>query len=674
MKKLVLLFTVLFAFPHFGYSQKHNLGNVTKEELTEKFHPKDTSAVAAVLFKKAKTTFKYIESKNAFISNTEFFIKIKIYKKEGLNWANFEIPYYVGYEKMTDDFSDKKIEDDFLDITSAFTYNLENGKIDKIRVTSEGKFVEKYNDLWKFKSITFPNVKVGSIIELKYNLKSENLGILPDFQYQYAIPVNYAEYLTEIPEYYIYKAMKTGFVEIQKKEKMEQTSQSYEEKVDLSKATRTLTYNQISSSYIVSDVPALIEESYVNNSENYLGKIEQELQTIRYSNEKPKQIATTWESVTKSVFEEKDFGAELNKYNYFLNDVKLLTANVATDREKINKLFEFVKNRMNWNGKYGYYTRKGVEAAYQEKTGNVAEINLMLTAILKIAGYDAKPVLISTRDNGIAMFPNRTKFNYVITAVTLENETILFDATSKNALPNILPIRDLNWFGRMIKNDGTSAEVDLMPKMISKDIVNLLATIKSDGTIEGKIKEQYFDYNAYSFRERYGNLAKETQIERLEKKYNGIEISDYDFSNKSELDKPIIETFAFKYANGIDGIGDKMYFSPLLFFALTENPFKQENREYPVDFGYPNQDKYLIMITIPDGYAVEKMPENVSIPMSEDKGSLKYLASNNGKQIQLSVTLEINKAIIEAESYQELKSFFAEVVKKQTEKIVLKKL
>ncbi len=664
MNRLILIFTVFFAFANFGFSQKHNLGDVSKEELLAKFHPKDTSAVAAVLFKKAKTTFKYSDEKG-FVSYTEFSVKIKIYKKGGLSWANFEIPYYTGYEKL---------EDDFLDITTAFTYNLENGKIEKTRVTSEGKYVEKYNDLWKFKSITFPNVKVGSIIELKYSLKSENLSVLPDFQFQYAIPVNYAEYLTEIPEFYIYKAMKTGFVEVEKKEKMEATSQPYEEKVDLAKVSRSLEYNQISSSYKVENVPAFVEENFVNNSENYLGKIEQELQTIRMPNEKPKQIASTWESVAKSIFEDKNFGAELIKYNYFLNEVKQLTANLTTDREKVIALFEFVKNRMNWNGKYGYYTKKGVEAAYQEKTGNVAEINLMLTAVIKIAGYDAKPVLVSTRDNGIAMFPNRTKFNYVITAVTLENETLLFDATSKNALPNILPIRDLNWFGRMIKNDGTSAEVDLMPKMISKDVVNLLATIKSDGSIEGKIREQYFDYNAYSFREHYGNLAPATQIERLEKKYKGIEVSDYDFSNKSEFDKPIVESFTFQLTNGIDVIGDKMYFSPLLFFALTENPFKQENREYPIDFSFPTQDKYLINITIPDGYVVETLPKSVSIPMSENKGTLKYLISNTDKQIQLSVTFDSNTAIISAENYNELKAYYAEVVKKQTEKIVLKKV
>jgi hypothetical protein len=41
----------------------------------------------------------------------------------------------------------------------------------------------------------------------------------------------------------------------------------------------------------------------------------------------------------------------------------------------------------------------------------------------------------------------------------------------------------------------------------------------------------------------------------------------------------------------------------LLYFSFKENPFKQELRQYPVDFGYPFQNKLNITIEIPDGYA-----------------------------------------------------------------------
>jgi hypothetical protein len=43
-----------------------------------------------------------------------------------------------------------------------------------------------------------------------------------------------------------------------------------------------------------------------------------------------------------------------------------------------------------------------------------------------------------------------------------------------------------------------------------------------------------------------------------------------------------------------------------MLFLAGENPFQQEVREYPVDYGFPSQKKNTINIQIPDGYAIEK--------------------------------------------------------------------
>lgn len=302
MKKFVLS---LFFLTHFSfcYSQISELGNVTKNELSEKQYAKDTSAVAAFIFKKAKTKFEYKEEKG-FISYTEISIKLKIYKKEGLKWANFEIPYYIGYNRL---------DEDRIEVSKAFTYNLENDKVIKTKLESEGKYSRKVNKFWASKIVTFPNVKVGSIIEFKYVLKSENLSTLPEFQFQYEIPVALAEYQTTIPEFYIYKGIKNGFVEVQNKEVFEQASQSYTTSYG---KLAILSYNQIKTDYLAVDIPKLIEEKFVNNIDNYYGKIEHELQIVRMPEQKPKHIATTWEDVAKSIYNEREFGNELQKKKY----------------------------------------------------------------------------------------------------------------------------------------------------------------------------------------------------------------------------------------------------------------------------------------------------------------------------------------------------------------------
>lgn len=672
MKQSILLVALLLFNKFNIYAQKHELGEVTLEELKEKSFAKDTSAVAVVLYEKGKTYFDYSQGEG-FKMATDVEVKIKIYKKEGYEWANKSIAYYVG-----------GTTDESVSFSKAITYNLVNGAIEKTKLKSDGQFVEKKNKSWSLSKISMPNVKEGSIIEYKYTIKSPYKATFPDWEFQKEIPVVYSEYTAGIPEYYTYNVYRKGFlspVETVNKSRKTITLEYVNRTMTTglnniggtSRSSQDIFYVDTQTTYKLENVPALREESYVNNVKNYTATVQHELAQITMPNSPIESFSTTWENVVKRIYEDEDFGSQLNKSGYFDDDLKAVLAGITGRDEKIAVVFNYVKSRMNWNDSYGYTCDGGVKKAYTDKTGNVAEINLMLTAMLRYAGLNANPVLLSTRANGISMFPSRTAFNYVIAAVEIENDLILLDATNKNALPNVLPIRDLNWFGRIIRKEGTSAEVDLTPKMISKDYVNLMAKINDKGEMEGKIKEQYFDYNAFSFRDKYSDVSKETYLEKLEKKYNNIEIGEYDVINKSEFDKPVIETYSFKHNSSVDIIGDKMYFSPLLFFAQTVNPFKQETREYPVDFTFPSQDKYLLNIIIPDGYVVETLPAAINIMFGGEAADFKFNISSNGKQIQISAILDINTSIISSENYSDLKTFFTEMIKKQSEKVVLKK-
>ncbi|MEO8235440.1 MAG: DUF3857 domain-containing protein [Flavobacterium sp.] len=672
MNKSSIIVTVILLCSFNIYAQKNELGNVTIEELNEKFNPKDSSANATVIYEKGKTYFEF-KQEEGFSLVTDVEVKIKIYKKEGYDWANKAVTFYIGGNS-----------DENVSFSKAITYNLVNGQIEKTKLKSDGEFIEKKNKFWSQKKITMPNIKEGSIVEYKYTIKSPYISTFPDWSFQRSIPVKHSEYSTYTPEYFIYNVYKKGFISpIETKNSIrKRITLDYKERVaptlhnagGTNRSTEEIYYQENQITYKLDNVPALKEESYVNNIENYVTTIQHELAGKQMPQSAFESFSTTWEKVTEKIYENEDFGGQLKKGNYFEKDLEPLLAGLKTKEEKTNVIFNYVKSRMNWNEYYGYTCDDGVKKAYENKTGNVAEINLMLTAMLRYADILANPVLISTRSNGISLYPSRTAFNYVIVGLETGNDLVLLDATSKNAFPNILPIRDLNWLGRIIRKDGSSEQVDLMPKMVSKDYVNLMGTIDSNAGIAGKIREQYFDYNALSFRSKYLDLSKETYLEKLEKKHENIEVNEYDITNKQELDKPIIETYSFKHNNSVEIIGNKMYFSPLLFLTLTENPFKQENREYPVDFVYPNQDKYVLIITIPDGYTVESLPTPISIALIDNMASFKFNVSNIGNKIQISSLLDLNSPIISSEYYSDLKTFFAEIIKKQTEKIVLKKV
>lgn len=653
-----------------SYSQKYELGEVTIQELQEKVCPSDTSAVAAFYFNIGKTYFTY-NSETGFDITTEIITKIKIYKKEGYELANKAVEYYIGGNG-----------NDKVSFSKANTFNLINGKIEKTKLKSDGEFDENLNKYWSRKKITMPNVKEGAIIEYMITVKSPRIYNFPDWVFQKNVPVFYSEYTSIIPEYFTYNTHMRGYFTpiIEKNSKSRTVDYSFYKQNLTGQNVRlderinsNMEFQENSVKYIIKDIPALKNEGYVNNIDNYRAILSHELTATRNQSGQTKIYSKDWDNVVKEIYDDPDFGEELNKTSYFEKDIDQILTGITQNGDRMNAIFNYVKSIMNWNEYYGYSCDIGVKKAYQERKGNAAEINLMLTAILRYAGFNANPVLLSTRENGIAFFPTITGYNYVICGLEAENQVILMDATSKYSSPNIIPMRDLNWFGRIIRKNGSSAEIDLMPKNQSKEVINIMASIDKDANVSGKIRDQYYDYNAYLFRSRYNGKTKESAIERIEKQYDGIEVEEYDVQNNENLSLPIIESYSFSHSNLVEVIADKMYFSPLLLFQITENPFKQDKREYPVDFGFPQQDRYVVSINIPDGYTVETLPQSAAIALPEDKASFKYNVSSNGNQIQLMYTLDIKEAIISPDFYESLKNFYKELVIKHTDKIVLRK-
>ncbi len=657
MKKYLAL---LLFFHIVASAQKFELGKVAKEELLEKQHPLDSSASAAFLFKKAKTYFYYKESKG-FISETEFEVKIKIYKKEGLKWADYEVPYYVGWNELNDDN---------VYFSEAVTYNLENGEIKKTKLTSEGNLKVKINEYWNKKMITMPNVKVGSVFEFKYKIISENISKLPDFEFQDFIPVNYAKFNSEIPVYYQYKTLLRGFFKVEHTAKNEFYSQAF---TDKHKQTNYLTYTIRKQNYIIKDVPKLEKENFIDNIENYRSKLENELELIVFPDSEPKKFSETWDDIAKNIYANDKFKQELNARNYFEYDLKVNVSDTLSNENKIKSILKFVKTRMKWDKFYGYFPRKGVKKAYEERTGNIAEINLILISMLNHAGFNANPVLLSTRNNGTAPFPSRDGFNYVIAAVDLDGKKILLDATDSNSYINILPTRCLNGTGRLIRQNGTSEEIQLNPSAISRNTTTVQGELRIDGKFIGKLRTFKTDYLAYIFRDDFSGMNKTAYVEKLESDHQDIVISEYKIENEYLFDKPIIQTFSFVEENACDFIGSSIVFNPLLFLTKSINPLKAETRKLPIDFIFPQSDKTIFTISIPEGYEIEYMPKSITIATNDNGVVFKFTIQNDTNKIQITTSLDLNSIFFDPTEYSEIKNIFATIAEKNSEKIILKR-
>lgn len=675
--KLNYAFTILLTFSLFTtlLAQDYDFGDVSEEELLEKEHQIYKDADAAILYRSYNTYFTYTTNEG-FLVNTEVHERIKIYNPDGYKYATKSVSLYEQDSKYKDDLRSLK----------AYTYNLENGNISKDKLSKDGVFKEvqsKYRTLTKF---TMPNLKEGCVIEYKYLLKTPFVSNLDEFRFQEQIPINTVSSKFRSPEYYGFNMHQKGLSQISIENEVKsrtiiykpENSQSRKivDRVvihDKSPKTRKLTFSENIINMSGSQIPAIKEELYTNNIDNYSNAIKFELAYINFPGSTYKNYSNSWDDVAKSIFDQPQFGDELKKSNYFNNDLSRLISSQQSEIEKTVAIYEFVKQKMNWNGYVGIATDDGVRSAYKNNVGNITEINLILTAMLREAGLNTNPVLLSTKNHGIPIFPTRNGFNYVISSVTIDGGLVLLDASKKYGEINLLEEELLNWNGRLITEDGRSKWVNLLPNKQAEQNTMLSVTIDNDLNTNAKVINKLTGHKSYAFKKKYANVAKVSQLEMFENQFKNIQVSNLEVQNLDKLYQPISFNYDVSYSNALDIIDSKIYVTPLLHLGTYENPFVPETRQYPVDFVYPLKTRVIASIKIPDGYTVETIPETLNIAIPKNQGSFQYLVNVSGNNIQVSSQLSISTHIIASNYYKELKAFYDMVINKQLEKIVLVK-
>lgn len=652
MNKILII--ILLFISTLSFSQKVKFGKVSKQELEEKYYAKDSTVDAAYLYKYRRSYFSY-SSRQGFQLITEIHERIKIYNQQGYDYANKIIKYYNPDHRTSEGVNGIK----------GYTFSLEDGKVFKEKLNSTGIFKEKinkYNSLYK---ITMPNAKVGCILDLKYSIFSPYATSIPDIQFQKGIPIKELKSRVEIPEYFIFNKRNKGFYNIPMKETSKSSNIG-----DIK--FRTMIY-----SFENKNIPALKDdEAFVANIDNYRGGIKFELASENFISIGGdfKNYSNSWKNISKQIYSSSSFGSELKKSNYYKVDLQNIIADAKTDQQKFISIFQFVKSKVKWNGFYGKFTDKGVKSAYKENIGNVAEINLILTSMLRSAGLNANPVLVSSRGNGLPLFPTIKGFDYVISMVRFSDNTYaLLDATEPYSLPNVLPARALNWNGMLVSEGGASSWVKLTASKHAKAENVIMVKLTDDLEINGLLRTKYQNLRALSFRRNYNHIKQDELINNFEDE-NNIEVENFKISNKNSIGKPLVRNIKFNSEDLVETINNKIYIEPLLFLTKRENPFKLDERKFPVDFTTAWEDTERVIIEVPENYKIESIPEPIALALPDDIGIFKFQVLTKGNKISTISKLQFNKALIPSDYYPYLKDFYNKLVEKETEKIVLTKI
>jgi Transglutaminase-like superfamily. len=657
-----LLLALMLVLPTLSQAQfvPQKFGKITPEEIDLKVYSKDSSAAAVVLFDKGDFYYSFDNNSSDFkVSFTEH-KRIKILKKEGEEYATVKIPMYGRSES-------KEVINSF----KAYTYNVSDGKMEKVKLDKSLVYKERVNDFLSINKFTFPSVKEGSIIEYEIEITSGYDTNVNDWYFQSSIPVAWSGYDVSIPEYYVFNRQTKGY------NSFAESSRSQESKSINLGGTNSILYTDNKDHFVMKDIPAFKKEPFMDCANNYLSMVTYELSSLQFPGALYKNFNTSWEKISEDILKDSDFGGQIRTRGFFKDDLAAAIKNDTTQLSKINSIFKLVKSKVKWNDVNTYWCKGGIKKAYKDGIGNCAEINLLLVAMLKEAGLTAYPVILSTRENGLMDFghPSSSKANYVVAVVEANNKPLFLDATRKYNQIGVLPFCCLNGKGRIVEPDKFEWIVLNPENKPSKKNYYTEISIADDGTVSGKMQLSYLqneanDKRASLFAKKEEDFKKDIQTSIGDCTIDSLAIDNL----KENLEAPLYMRFQYSIPNKASFTGKNIFINPFIWGKVTENTFKLEKRTYPINYGYPFQTRHTILITIPKGYTIDELPQNLAIGTSDKSAVVIVSYAVNDNSITINYVFNINKPLFLPTEYDEIKELYNKIVEKHAEMISFKKV
>lgn len=644
---------------------KIKFGKVSPQDFATKVYAIDGDASADIIADIGSTHMEG-NTKGSFSLEFRNFRRAHILNKNGYDLADVEIPIYT----------DGRLEEELFGL-KAVTYNLENGKVVETKLdVKNAVFKDKISKNLVIRKFTFPNVKEGSIIEYEYKLMSDFIFNLQPWNFQGSYPRLWSEYSVSIPEFYYYVTLAQGYLPFavkDRKDKRDNFSVTDNEGAGASQRSN-FSANVSEYRWAMKDVPALKEEGYTSTLKNHLSRLEFQLAELRYPFT-PRNIMGNWQTTTKALLEDEDFGAQLSKDNGWLSDAVGDATMGTTDQvEKAKRIFSYVRDNMTCTNYNRKYLESNLRNVLKGKNGNEAEINILLTAMLRKANFIADPVMLSTRSHGYAyaLYPLMDRFNYVVCRLVIDGKEYFLDASRPRLGFGKLGYECYNGHARVINTEASPIEL-LSDSLVERKVTSVfMINDERGGGMTGSVTQTPGYFESYAMREKVREKGQEQLFQDIKKGFNAeVEIKDPKIDSLSKFDDPV--SIAYKFDMKTDK-EDILYLNPMFGEAFKENPFKSAQRLYPVEMPFAVDETYLLRIDVPTGYVVDELPRQIMVKLNEeDDGMFEYRITESNGIISLRSRLRLKRAYYQPDEYEMLREFFGLVVKKHAEQIVFKK-
>ncbi|MDY6932929.1 MAG: DUF3857 domain-containing protein [Spirochaetota bacterium] len=342
----------------------------------------------------------------------------------------------------------------------------------------------------------------------------------------------------------------------------------------------------------------------------------------------------------------------------------------------VRKIFNHVNREIRYVGfefGIGGIQPRSADLTYHTKMGDCKDITIVLMAMLREVGVDVKLALLRTSDNGDAdiSVPYLGEFNHAICYVDI-GEGLFVDGTAKMSGFKELPANDRGRTALLLDEKDYSF-VKINDRFLDENIEAVTTEIKIHKNGEAKLERTIRKQGSFASRVRYDMLDMEKRILGLNEYWNriftGSRVKDFkDF--EINLDKPVSYSYRVDIPSFFNKSNEEIVFKA---FLVPSNYYRNycmlKDRRFPLELPGKWTSEISITYHIPDGFDVHSIPNNDEFNSDKYDASFRYILSD--KKIEVYSILHFKHYRIDVEEYDLFREFTRFIEKKENERIIL---
>lgn len=583
-------FLFVFALAAQAFSDDIVWRPITPEELQMTKPKVDPDADAEAIFWEVR-----LDDKNYSKLSYSHYVRVKIFTERGREkFAKMDIPFMKG--KKVEKVAARVIRPDgtIIELKPGDIFEREIAKAGKARVLA--------------KSFAVPGIEPGVIVEYQYSeILKEDSASGERLIFQRDIPMQRVSYYVRPYgnskiSFHSYNMDDTRFVD---------------DKKGFQVGTMT-------------NVPAFKEEPYMPPDDEVKKWV-----YLRYSD--PLGTFLQWPSLSVRWQEGLKQLAKPNK------EIKAkaaeLTAGIASDEEKLRKIYNFIQKDMKNIAFDPSMTDEAIEKlkikdaddAFRRGMGSSFHLDMLFASLAKAAGFDTNVILASDRGD---IFFDREKYpftNFVQmsgVAVKLSTGWRYFDPCSPYMPFGSLPWNRENVQAMIVGEEGYSWRTIPLSTYERSPVVRTAKLILSvDGTLQGSVRMEYDGHQAIARRRDQfrDSQAKREEIlkDEIKARISTAEVSDLVIENFEDSSKPLVYSFKVKIPNYAQKAGKRLILQPGFFEYGNSAVFSASERIHSIYFPYPWAEKDSVEIKLPAGFALDNAETPLPVEDGQKIGSLK---------------------------------------------------